>query len=80
MHHHAKRYALVAGFGAIATLGALGIGHSGGSAPAATTLAGSGDAPTGTVYVQPTAKAMILGSTSVVETITPAPAQPATKP
>ncbi len=70
----AKRYALGVGFGAVIAMGAFGLAHQN-TAPTAT-LAGSGDAPTGTVYVQPTAKGMVLGVTSVVETVSTTSTKP----
>ena len=73
LHKRARRLALVGGIGAVVALGALGIGHDV-SVPA-TAVAGSGDAPTGTQYVQPTVKAMVLGATTT--TVMPTPAAPA---
>ena len=70
LHKRARRLALVGGIGAVVALGALGIGN--GAGVPATAVAGSGDAPTGTQYVQPTVKAMVLGATTT--TAVPAPA------
>jgi hypothetical protein len=52
------------GAGAVAAMGALGLTCGGVGSGTGSTLAGSGDAPTGTVYVQPTVKGMEAGSTS----------------
>lgn len=70
LHKRVRRLALLGGVGAVVTLGALGIGHD--ISVPATAVAGSGDAPTGTQYVQPTVKAMVLGATTT--TVVPAPA------
>jgi hypothetical protein len=70
LHKRVRRVALIGGVGAVVALGALGIGHDAGVP--ATAVAGSGDAPTGTQYVQPTVKAMVLGATTT--TAVPAPA------
>ena len=74
LYRRVRHLALVGGIGAVVTLGALSIGHDV-SVPA-TAVAGSGVAPTGTQYVQPTVKAMVLGATTT--TAMPAPAAPAT--
>jgi hypothetical protein len=70
-----KRSGLAVGVGALALLGALTLGDHAGNAGVGTTLAGSGDAPTNTVFVSPAVSAMNLGST---ETTTVAPSAIAT--
>jgi hypothetical protein len=70
-----KRSGLVVGVGALALLGALTLGDHLGNAGVGANLAGSGDAPTNTVYVSPAVSAMNLGST---ETTTVAPSVIAT--
>ena len=70
-----KRSGLVAGVGALALLGGLALGDHSGNAAVGTNLAGSGDAPTNTVFVSPAVSAMNLGST---ETTTVAPSVIAT--
>ena len=69
-----KRSGLAVGVGALALLGALTLGDHAG-AGVGTNLAGSGDAPTNTVFVSPAVSAMNLGST---ETTTVAPSAIAT--
>ena len=57
-----KRIGMALGVGAAFAMGVLGIGHS---SPAATTsLAGSGDAPANTTYVQPVVAGMNTGATA----------------
>ena len=70
-----KRPGFVVGVGALAVLGALTAGSHGGNAGVAANLAGSGDAPTNTVFVSPAVSAMNLGAT---ETPTTAPSAMAT--
>lgn len=63
-----KGPALVVGFGALAVLGALAFStHTSGAADT-TDLAGSGDAPANTVYVEPTVAPMNLGATATMQT------------
>lgn len=66
MHHDgrrtARRIGLIGGAAAVIALGALGFGHSSSVTP--TTLAGSGDAPSNTVYTQPAVAGMSLGATA----------------
>jgi hypothetical protein len=57
-----KRIGMAFGVGAAFAMGVLGIGHS---SPAQTTsLAGSGDAPANTTYVQPVVGGMNMGATA----------------
>ena len=63
------------GVGALAVLGALTVGGHSGNAGVATDVAGSGDAPAKTVFVEPTVSAMNMGAT---ETPTTAPSAMAT--
>jgi hypothetical protein len=53
----------LAGAAAFVTLGVLSLGYGHGS-PAGIELAGSGDAPANTTYVQPTDNAMTMGATA----------------
>ncbi len=52
-----KRPGFVVGVGALAVLGALTAGSHSGNAGVAANLAGSGDAPTNTVFVSPAVSA-----------------------
>jgi hypothetical protein len=70
-HRHAKRVGLALGVAAVAAMAALGLSH-GASTP--TMLAGSGDAPSNTTYVQPAPSAMNVGSTA---TFSAPPSEPA---
>src|ERR1700755_2134189 len=58
----------LAGAAAFVTLGALGVGYGHGDGKTGTNLANSGDAPTNTVYVQPSDKAMTMGATATFTT------------
>jgi hypothetical protein len=58
----------LAGAAAFVTLGALSLGYGHGNGTTGTNLANSGDAPTNTVYVQPTDKAMTMGATATFTT------------
>ena len=61
------RLAGLVGAGAFVVLGAVGLsGH--GTNATGVTLANSGDAPTNTVYVQPSDKAMTMGATATFTT------------
>lgn len=70
-----RRPGFVVGVGALALLGALGVGNHSDTVGVATNLAGSGDAPANTVFVEPTVSAMNMGAT---ETATTAPSVLAT--
>jgi hypothetical protein len=59
---------------AVVVAGALTVAFDGDGAGHANVLAGSGDAPTNTVYVQPSVSAMTIGATAS------APATPASTP
>jgi hypothetical protein len=59
----------LAGATAFATLGVLSLGYGHGS-PVGIELAGSGDAPANTTYVQPTDNAMTMGATATWTTPT----------
>jgi len=60
-----KRIGMALGVGAAFAMGVLGIGHN---SPAQTTsLAGSGDAPANTTYVQPVVAGMNMGATATWE-------------
>jgi hypothetical protein len=61
-----------AAFAAAAVIGAgvLTVVLDGGDSGHASTLAGSGDAPTNTVYVQPSQSAMTMGATATFTTPT----------
>lgn len=63
-----KGPALIAGLGALATLGALAFStHNAGSAEPAN-LAGSGDAPANTVFVEPSVAQIKMGATESMTT------------
>ena len=62
------RLAGIAGAGAFVVLGAVGLGSGHGTGTTGVDLANSGDAPTNTVYVQPTDKAMTMGATATFTT------------
>ena len=64
------------GVAAFATLGALSLGNGQGS-PSGVDLAGSGDAPANTTFVQPTENAMTMGATATWTT--PTSVEPITK-
>ncbi len=66
----------LAGAAAFVTLGALSLG-SGYDGATGTVLAGSGDAPANTTYVQPTGGAMTLGATATFTT--PSSVEPTVK-
>ncbi|MCW2512002.1 MAG: hypothetical protein JWR11_1044 [Mycobacterium sp.] len=57
----------LAGAAAFVTLGVMSLGYGQGS-PSGTDLAGSGDAPANTTYVQPTDNAMTMGATATMTT------------
>ncbi|TPG28188.1 hypothetical protein [Mycolicibacterium hodleri] len=59
----------LAGAAAFVTLGALSLGY-GHASPTGIELAGSGDAPANTTYVQPTDNAMTMGATATWTTPT----------
>ena len=59
----------LAGAAAFVTLGVLSLGYGQGG-PAGTELAGSGDAPANTTFVQPTDIAMTMGATATWTTPT----------
>jgi hypothetical protein len=59
----------LAGAAAFVTLGVLSLGYGQGS-PSGVELAGSGDAPANTTYVQPTDNAMTMGATATWTTPT----------
>jgi hypothetical protein len=59
----------LAGAAAFVTLGVLSLGYGQGS-PSGTDLAGSGNAPASTTYVQPTDNAMTMGATATWTTPT----------
>ena len=59
----------LAGAAAFVTLGVLSLGYGHGT-PSGTDLAGSGDAPANTTYVQPTDNAMTMGATATWTTPT----------
>jgi hypothetical protein len=59
---------------AVVVAGALTVAFDGGGSEHANLLAGSGDAPTNTVFIQPTVAGMTMGATAS------APATPATTP
>lgn len=59
----------LAGAAAFVTLGVLSLGYGHGD-PSGTDLAGSGDAPANTTYVQPTDNAMTMGATATWTTPT----------
>ena len=54
--------------------GALTVAFDGDGSGHANVLAGSGDAPANTVYVQPTGKAMTMGATAIFTTPLSVPA------
>lgn len=54
----------IIGIGAFAALAILGIAYGDGRFGTGTTLAGSGDAPANTTYVQPTVAAATMGATA----------------
>jgi hypothetical protein len=56
------------GAAAFVSLGVLSLGFGHGSGSTGTNLANSGDAPTNTVYIQPTDKAMTMGATATFTT------------
>jgi hypothetical protein len=58
----------LAGAAAFVILGAFGLGYGHGNTTTGINLANSGDAPTNTVYVQPTDKAMTMGATATFTT------------
>ena len=60
---------------AVVVAGALTLAHAGEGSGHASMLAGSGDAPTNTVFVQPTGSAMTMGATA---TAAPPASTPAT--
>jgi hypothetical protein len=60
--------------GAAVAAGALTVAFDGDSSGPAAVLAGSGDAPTNTVFIQPTVAGMTMGATAS------APATPGTTP
>jgi hypothetical protein len=68
-----------AAFAAAAVIGGgvLTVVLDGGDSGRATTLAGSGDAPTNTGYVQPSQSAMTMGATATFTT--PATVEPTTE-
>jgi hypothetical protein len=66
----------IVGAGAFITLGALGLGY-GHQDVSGTNLAGSGDAPANTTFVQPTENAMNMGATATWTT--PATVEPTPK-
>jgi hypothetical protein len=57
----------IAGAAAFVALGALGLAN-GQPSPGGVVLAGSGDAPANTTYVQPTDSAMTMGATATMTT------------
>jgi hypothetical protein len=59
---------------ALAVGGALTVAFDDGGARQTSTLAGSGDAPTNTVFVQPTVTAMTMGATATFTTPASVPA------
>jgi hypothetical protein len=59
---------------AVVGAGILTVALDNGSAPQTSTLAGSGDAPSNTVYVQPSVSAMTMGATATFTTPGSAPA------
>lgn len=75
----AKATGAIAGGGAFAVLAITAAVH-GLSGSAGIAVAGSGDAPTNTTYVQPTVKGMQLGSTNTATTPPSAPATGAAVP
>lgn len=58
----------LAGAAAFVTLGALSLGYGHSDVPTGISLAGSGDAPGNTTFVQPTENAMNLGATATFTT------------
>jgi hypothetical protein len=56
------------GAAAFVSLGVLSLGFGHGDRSTGTNLANSGDAPTNTVYIQPTDKAMTMGATATFTT------------
>ncbi|MDT4999838.1 MAG: hypothetical protein QOK12_1943 [Mycobacterium sp.] len=54
----------VIGIGAFAALAVLGIAYGGSHFGAGSALAGSGDAPANTTYVQPTVTGVTMGATA----------------
>jgi hypothetical protein len=69
----------LAGAGAVVALGALAVGLDR-DGSAAANLAGSGDAPTNTSFVQPNVTGMNMGGTATTTTPPPAPAISAASP
>ena len=68
----AKLVGAVCAVAAVVVAGALTVVFDGDDPGHASTLAGSGDAPTNTVFIQPTVSAMTMGATAT-EDSTPAP-------
>lgn len=58
----------IAGAAAFVALGALGLSTNGQPNLGGVVLAGSGDAPANTTYVQPTDSAMTMGATATMTT------------
>jgi hypothetical protein len=54
----------IIGIGALAALAILGVAYGGSHVGSGTALAGSGDAPANTTYVQPSAPAATMGATA----------------
>jgi hypothetical protein len=61
------------GCGALAALAVLGIAYGGSHFGAGSALAGSGDAPANTTYVQPTVVGATMGATATWTTPSPSP-------
>jgi hypothetical protein len=67
----------IVGIGALAALAVLGIAYGGSHFGAGSALAGSGDAPANTTYVQPTVVGITMGATATWTT--PSPSAPTGK-
>lgn len=75
--HGVKFVGAVVGTSAVAASAALMLAHDRDNSGGASTLAGSGDAPTNTVYIQPTVGGMSVGATAT--TTTPPSVPPTTE-
>lgn len=71
MSNRFKLAGAIVGVGAVVALGTLAIGLDRGG-PGASTLAGSGDAPSNTMYAPPSVKNMNVGATAATTTTPPA--------
>jgi hypothetical protein len=74
------RLLAVSGACALAVLGVLGVHYGTGPAGGPSVLAGSGDAPTNTVYVQPVVGEATMGATATTSTPGPVPEIPSAAP